>query len=67
MKVATANCGILMGPTSVVSVSNQNVAHDLAMPDLFETMIRSSMIVLWLMNLFGAIGLRWLARSMKAP
>ena len=39
-EIATANCG----------------ANDLAMIDLFETKIRSPMIVVWLMDLFGAIG-----------
>ena len=44
-----------MCPTSPVNVPNQNIANDLAMSDLFENTIRSPMIVLWLMNLFGAI------------
>ena len=45
-----------MGPIILVSVPNQNIANDLAMIDVFETMIRLPMIVLWLMNLPGAIG-----------
>ena len=45
-----------MGCTSLVHVSSQNIADDLAMIDLFETMTRSPMIVLWLMNLSGEIG-----------
>ena len=46
----------LMGPANLVSVPSQNIANDLAMIDRFETMIRSPMIELWFMNLFGAVG-----------
>ena len=42
-----------MGPTSLVNVSSQNIANDLAMIVL---MIRSPTIVLWLMNMSGALG-----------
>ena len=56
LRYATASCDTLMAPTSLVNVPSQNIAHDLAMIDLFETMIRSPMIVWLLMNLFEAIG-----------
>ena len=40
------------------------IANNLAMIDLFETIIRSPMIVLWLMHLFGTIGhFDWLDQS----
>ena len=41
VEAATANCGTLMGPTSLVNVPSQNITNDLAMIDVFETMIRS--------------------------
>ena len=34
----------------------KNIVNNLVMIDLFETMIRLPMIVLWLMNLSGAFG-----------
>ena len=34
---------------------------------VFETMIRTPMIVLWFMNLFGAVGHGWSTRSLRAP
>ena len=40
-----ANCGTLMAPTNLVTVTSE----------LFATAIRTLWIVLWLMNLFGAI------------
>ena len=53
-----------MGSTNLANVPSQNTANDLAIIVLFETMIHSPMIVLWLMNLFGAIGhVCWLDQS----
>ena len=54
--VATANCGTLMGSSSIVNVSSGNIANDLARIDLFNTMIRSPRTGLSLMNLFGSTG-----------
>ena len=45
-----------MCPISLVSVPKQNITNDLAMIDsAFEIMIRTPMIVLCLMNLFGTL------------
>ena len=46
LRLATANCGTLMGPTSLDNFSSQNVANDLDMIDLIETTIRTHVIVL---------------------
>ena len=43
-------------PFGLMNVVSRNIANDLATSDLFETMIRTPMIVLWLMNLFEIIG-----------
>ena len=40
LKVATAKCGTQMGPMTLVSFHNHNIANDLD-NDLFETMIRT--------------------------
>ena len=45
-----------MGPISLGNIPAHNIANDLAMIDLLETMIRSPMIVLGLVNLSGARG-----------
>ena len=51
------DCGILVGvPQVFVRVPSQNIGNDLAMIDYLETMIRSPMILLLLMNLFGSVG-----------
>ena len=62
-KVATAIYGTLMGPTSLENVSTHKMASDFAMIDLVHT----SMLVLWLLNLFWDSWYRWLFRSMRAP
>ena len=41
--MATANCGVLMGPTSLVNDPSQNIVNDLAMIDRIGTMILSPM------------------------
>ena len=47
IKVATANCDTLMGPTCRVNFPSRSIANHLAMIDLSETMIRSLVTVLW--------------------
>ena len=47
-----------------MNVPSQNSANDVAMSDMFVTMIRWLMIVLWLMDLSGARKLVTLVGSM---
>ena len=54
-----------MGPTSLVKVPTRSNANDLAMIELVHT----SMIVLWLVNLFGIIGQlkQWRLHNQSRP